>query len=90
MALNLVRSNKFKKDVVRLQSRGKDMEKLKAAILLLLDQKPLPERYKDHALQGELKGMRDLHIEPDWLLLYKISGDNLELARTGTHSDLFK
>jgi len=90
MTLNLVNSKKFKKDVVRLQSRGKDMEKLKAAILLLIEQKPLPERYKDHALKGDLKGMRDLHIEPDWLLLYKISDDDLELARTGTHSDIFK
>lgn len=90
MALNPVRSNKFKKDVARLQSRGKNMEKLKAALLLLIDQKPLPERYKDHALQGDLKGTRDLHIEPDWVLLYRISGSDLELVRTGSHSDLFK
>jgi hypothetical protein len=34
-------------------------------------------------------GFRDLHIEPDWLLLYRIEGDELQLAGTGTHSDLF-
>lgn len=41
------------------------------------------------ALKGDWKGWRDLHIEPDWLLLYRIDGDTLELVRTGTHADLF-
>jgi mRNA interferase YafQ len=85
----LVRSTAFKKDVKRTEKRGKDMRKLKAVILLLLDDGPLPERLKDHPLKGNWTGYRDLHIEPDWLLLYRLTETELRLARTGTHSDLF-
>ena len=49
----------------------------------------MPPEYRDHALRGDWNGFRDLHIEPDWLLLYRIEGDEVQLARTGTHSDLF-
>lgn len=66
------------------------MAKLKAVILLLLDDAPLPAKLKDHPLRGEWSGYRDLHIEPDWLLLYKLTDTELRLARTGTHSDLFR
>ncbi|WP_348640742.1 type II toxin-antitoxin system YafQ family toxin [Mesorhizobium sp. B2-3-13] len=45
--------------------------------------------YKDHPLKGDWKGFRDAHIEPDWLLIYRVVGDELQLARTGSHSDLF-
>ena len=85
----VVRSTAFKKDVKRAQKRGKDMERLKAVILQLLGDEPLPERFKDHPLKGDWIGYRDLHIEPDWLLLYRLTDDELKLARTGTHSDLF-
>ena len=51
---------------------------------------PLPPRLKDHPLTGDWRGWRDLHIEPDWLLLYKIEGNDLILARTGSHADLFR
>lgn len=86
---DIVRSTAFKKDVKRAQKRGKDMDKLKAVILLLLDDKPLEPRHRDHPLKGDWIGYRDLHIEPDWLLLYRVSETELMLARTGTHSDLF-
>jgi mRNA interferase YafQ len=85
----IVRASGFKKDVKRAQKRGKDMDKLKAIILLLLDDGPLEPRHRDHPLKGDWIGYRDLHIEPDWLLLYKITATELMLARTGTHSDLF-
>ncbi len=62
---------------------------LKAVILLLLEDQPLSERLKDHPLKGDWAGYRDLHVEPDWLLLYKLTEAELRLARTGTHSDLF-
>lgn len=65
------------------------MSKLRELILLLAEEKPLPPRYRDHALGGEWKHFRDSHIEPDWLLIYKIDGDDLHLVRTGSHSDLF-
>ena len=86
---DIVRSTAFKKDVKRAEKRGKDMVKLKAVILLLLDDKPLEPRHRDHALKGDWVGYRDLHIEPDWLLLYRLTETELMLARTGTHSDLF-
>ena len=87
--LTPVRSGRFKRDVKRAEKRGKEMDKLKAVLSLLIEEKPLPARYHDHPLKGEWKGFRDLHIEPDWLLLYAVEGNELQLARTGTHSDLF-
>lgn len=83
------RSGAFKRDVRKAGKRGKDMTKLRAVLALLMDGKPLPERCKDHALKGGWSGFRDAHIEPDWLLIYRIEGDELQLARTGTHADLF-
>ena len=50
---------------------------------------PLPSRCRDHRLQGTWKGHREAHIEPDWILIYRIDGDELHLVRTGSHSDLF-
>jgi mRNA interferase YafQ len=79
----------FRRDVKLAERRGKDMTKLRELILLLIEGEPLPPRYKDHSLGGDWKHHRDCHIEPDWLLLYKIDGADLYLVRTGTHSDLF-
>ena len=51
----------------------------------------LTEKNRDHALTGNWSGHRECHIQPDWLLVYRIEDDVLvlTLARTGTHSDLF-
>lgn len=88
--LALVASSRFRKDVKRAEKRGRDMAKLRAVLTLLAAQAPLPAEYRDHPLRGDWIGFRDLHIEPDWLLLYRIAGDEVQLARTGTHSDLFR
>lgn len=82
-------SGQFKRDVKLSQKRGKDMCKLKALLSLLIESAPLPATYLDHPLQGEWKGFRDAHIEPDWLLIYKIAGDAVRFERTGRHADLF-
>jgi len=87
--LTPVWSGRFKRDVRRAQRRGKEMDKLKAVLSLLVEEKPLPASYRDHPLKGDWHGFRDLHIEPDWLLLYRVEGKELQLARTGTHADLF-
>lgn len=87
--LTSVWTGKFKRDVKRAEKRGKDMDKFKAVLSLLIEEKPLPTSYRNHPLRGDWTGFRDLHIEPDWLLLYRIEGNELRLARTGTHSDLF-
>ena len=83
------RTTRFKKDAKRLKKRGKDFGKLSEVIVLLLQDTPLPSRYRDHELTGNLKGIRDLHLEPDWLLLYELTDEELVLVRTGSHSDLF-
>jgi mRNA interferase YafQ len=87
--LTPVLGSKFRRDVKLAQRRGKDMSKLRAVILLLIEGKPLPLRLKDHPLSGDWELHRDCHLEPDWLLLYKIDGDDLYLVRTGSHADLF-
>jgi mRNA interferase YafQ len=84
-----VRSGQFRRDVKRLKRRGKDVSKLREVILLLLAGAPLPDRYRDHPLRGNWKGYRDVHLEPDWLLIYRVAGDELHLVRTGSHADLF-
>ncbi|NEP63255.1 MAG: type II toxin-antitoxin system YafQ family toxin [Symploca sp. SIO2G7] len=84
-------TKQFKKDVKRVQKRGKDIAKLKAVIQKLQANETLDPSYKDHPLIGNWKPARDCHIEPDWLLLYDISNEELlTLLRTGSHSDLFK
>ena len=79
----------FQRDVKLAQKRGKDMGKLRALLELLIAGEALPPRFRDHPLVGEWRHCRDCHIEPDWLLIYKIDGEDLHLVRTGTHSDLF-
>jgi len=86
---NIVRGSQFKRDVKLAVKRGKDMAKLRELLLLLIEGNPLPPSYKNHPLSGDWKHYRDSHIESDWLLIYKIDGDDLYLVRTGTHSDLF-
>ncbi|MGH6835865.1 MAG: type II toxin-antitoxin system YafQ family toxin [Methylocella sp.] len=85
-----VHTGQFGRDTRRAKRRGKDMSKLRDVLSLLIAAEPLPPRLKDHPLTGDWGGYRDCHIEPDWLLLYKIDGNDLILARTGTHADLFR
>ncbi|MGP1412794.1 type II toxin-antitoxin system YafQ family toxin [Pyramidobacter piscolens] len=79
----------FRKDRKRMEKRGADMGKLREAILILAAEEELPPRSRDHGLTGEWRGSRDLHLEPDWALIYEIRGDVLGLVRTGSHADLF-
>ena len=83
------RSGRFKRDVSRAEKRGWDLSKLRRVLLFLIEDSPLPAELRDHPLKGEWKGYRDLHIEPDWILIYRVTGDEVELVRTGTHADLF-
>ena len=83
------RDTQFKKDVKLLLKRGKDLNKLKEMIDCLVNAQELSSRNKDHRLKGPLKDCRECHIEGDWLLIYRIEGNELCLIRTGSHSDLF-
>ncbi len=87
--MRLSQTSQFKKDVKRQKKRGKDPGKLKAAIAILAAGKPLPREYQDHPLLGRWVGRHDCHLEPDWILIYRRTVDELRLERTGTHSDLF-
>lgn len=87
--LTVRQSGQYKRDLRKAVKRGKNGAKLRILLLLLAEQKALPEKYHDHPLRGSWRGFRDAHIEPDWLLIYRIEGDELQLARTGTHADLF-
>lgn len=89
--LELVYTPKFKRDLRRMDKRGKDRRKLKTVLEKLLNEEPLDYKYCDHALTGNYIGFRECHIEPDWLLIYKVNKTELILtaSRTGTHSDLF-
>ena len=81
----------FKKDFKRAKKRGLPMEELKAVLECLAAEEPLDAGYRDHALAGEYAMFRECHIRPDWLLIYRIHGEVMELIaqRTGSHSDLF-
>jgi len=86
----LVQSTAFRKDVRRAQRRGYDLRKLQAVVAKLQRGETLPAFNRAHPLKGDWKGYWDCHIEPDWVLIYKLTEDELRLARTGTHADLFE
>ena len=86
----LISATQFRRDVKLAEKRGKDMAKQRDLIELLAGGGPLPARYRDHSFGGEWRHFRDCHIEPDWLLLYKITETALILVRTGSHAELFE
>ncbi|WP_312699495.1 type II toxin-antitoxin system YafQ family toxin [Sedimentibacter sp.] len=84
-------TKKFEKDLKRVNKRGYNIDLIRNVIKILAEGCSLPEHYKDHSLSGNFNNCRECHITPDWLLIYRISNDDLilYLTRTGTHSDLF-
>ncbi len=83
-------TSQFKKDYKRIKKQNRDLTKLHVLIEKLVNNETLDAKYNDHNLSGSLKGYRDCHLEPDWLIIYKISQEILILERTGSHSELFK
>ena len=84
-------TTQFRKDYKLAMKRGLRIALLEEVVERLAMGEPLPEKNRDHALTGDWVGHRECHIQPDWLLIYRIEDDVLvlTLARTGTHSDLF-
>jgi mRNA interferase YafQ len=74
MALSPLLTNLYKKYFKRLKQRGKNMDKLLRIVNLLINEEPLPVALHDHPLRGKWIYHRDIHIEPDWILIYKIEG----------------
>ena len=91
MKYRIIWSTKFKKDYKSAIKRGLDIERLDNAIRLLSENGSLPAEYNDHPLTGNYAHYRECHIQPDWLLIYRIVEDKLALTlmRTGSHSDVF-
>ncbi len=83
-------TNQFKKDYKLAQKRGKNMGLLDMLIRKIASEEKLNQRYRDHALTGNWHSHRELHIENDWLLVYRLTNSSVVFVRTGTHSDLFK
>jgi len=88
--LNPVYTKRFEKDLKRMLKRGKNKSKIKMILQKLIAQEKLNDKYRDHLLIGNYKNRRECHIEPDWILIYKLETEKIVFERTGTHSDLFR
>ncbi len=86
----IVTTKRFERDLKRAKKRQKDIEKLFEIVHKLCTDEVIEQRHRPHALVGNWKPFWELHIEPDWLLVYEVSDDEVYLYRTGTHADLFK
>ena len=93
MIKSIRRTPSFKRDYKRVMRKHYDENQFTEALNALIseDTKLLASKFKDHALKGEWKGYRELHIQKDWLLIYRIDNDQLQLVltRTGSHDELF-
>ena len=90
---SIQRTSQFKRDYKLALRRGYDVAKLRVVVAILMDGDRLHREYLDHPLKGrDYKEYRECHIEPDWLLIYKVDTGRccVMLYRTGTHSDLFR
>jgi len=82
-------TKQFDRDLKRMLKRGKEKGKIKFIVSKLVNEEKLESKYNDHKLIASYKGRRECHIEPDWLLIYKLAEEKIIFERTGTHSDLF-
>ncbi|MBR5705220.1 MAG: type II toxin-antitoxin system YafQ family toxin [Deltaproteobacteria bacterium] len=89
--LKVVLSNRFRKDLKYAQKSGLNLDLLRVVVNTLAGGEKLDKKYRDHELTGDYAGFRECHVQPDWLLVYRIEQEELELFlfRTGSHSDLF-
>lgn len=81
--------NSFRRDFTRQETRGKDFSKLDEIVTLLAETGRVDSTRQPHKLKGRYAGLWECHIEHDWLLIYEVTDNELILARTGTHEDLF-
>ena len=94
MSRQLKETGQFKADKKRIKGSGRyDWQKMRTVVKELMNDRLLGDKHRDHPLSGDYAGVRECHIEPDWLLIYDKSGDaltgTLTLIRTGSHSGLF-
>lgn len=89
--MTLETTSQFRRDYKRVKKRGYNMELLRVVLDTLLSGETLAPKHRDHQLTGSMKDYRECHIQPDWLLIYRIEASRIVLVanRTGTHADLF-
>ena len=88
--LSLEQTKTFKKCLKKYKHKKTVLDELKEVVDLLMHDKPIPDKYRDHALKGKYTGIRELHLKPDDLLLYiKIKDDKITLMALGSHSEIF-
>ncbi len=87
-------TSNFKKQLKKILKQNKDLDELKTVIYRLANAEALDSKYKNHDLNDNkiYKNCKECHIEPDWLLIYKLENKELVLLlfATGSHSDLFR
>lgn len=89
-----ITTKRFRRDFAKMKRSGKKVERLEAVMGMLVDGAVIPMKYKDHALQGEWRWIRDCHIEGDWILLYELGEDDegnetVTFHATDNHGNLF-
>ena len=89
MSLDLRTTTAFERDLRRVNKQGKDLDKLETIMNMLQAREKLPVRCRPHSLRGIWTGHWDCNVEPDWLLLYRVTDEALILVRTGSHAELF-
>ena len=83
-------TGQLERDIRLMERRGKDTRKLREVMSTILRGELLPVKMRDHQLKGVWRGRRECHVEPDWLLIYLLQGDDTGVfERTGRHTDLF-
>jgi len=84
-------SGPFNKDRKLMEKRHKNIHKLRDVMTMLINEQSLPPKHEDHPLHGKYQGKMECHVEPDWVLIYRIDKENRRIIfyRTGSHSDLF-
>ncbi|NGX63654.1 MAG: mRNA interferase YafQ [Candidatus Anoxychlamydiales bacterium] len=87
--LDAVYITQFKKDLKLVKKRGKNINKLKTIMTKVVNEERLDPKHREHKLVGKYKNRWECHIEPDWLLIYKVTSKEVIFERTGSHSDLF-
>ena len=83
-------TSRFLRDLKLARRRGKELAKMEAVIDALARGERLSSRHRAHRLQGEMQGLWECHVEPDWLMIWDESDREIVLIRCGTHADLFE
>ena len=89
--LEVIQKKQFVKSLKRYKHNKPVLIELEKVIKFLINNEPIPRQYRDHALKGGFKGVRECHLKPDALLLYfVIENETLKLIDIGSHASVLK